>query len=202
MFGAIPGLQVERLQIQVAELQEQLQEQADTAAVREQQARLDVQAAAEERFDIQLQQQQLKYERQIQVCAQPCKLAAPAGGSSCALTHVCKCWKHQQCHRHCSSVPSFDVVFVLCRSSSWQTATSLPWTPSLLAPLVQGSAAILQQRPWQAREARTAAAPAPQQQQLQRQQRLPLPHQILLLQAAWVGCMAAWDLPVLLWRRR
>jgi hypothetical protein len=84
------GLQVERLQIQVAELQEQLQKQADAAAVREQQARLDVQAAAEERFDIQLQQQQLKYERQIQVCAQPRKLAAPAGGSSCALTHVCK----------------------------------------------------------------------------------------------------------------
>lgn len=56
-------LQAERLQLHIAQLQEQL----DAAALREEQVRLEAQAAAEERFDIQLQQQQLKYERHIQV---------------------------------------------------------------------------------------------------------------------------------------
>lgn len=69
------GVQVDRLQLQLAELQDQLQEQAEAAALREQQARLEVQAAAEERLDIQLQQQQLKYERQIQVRMQPARFA-------------------------------------------------------------------------------------------------------------------------------
>lgn len=56
-------LQVERLQQQIVQLQEQLQ----SAALREEQVRLEAQAAAEDRCDIQLQQQQLGYERQIQV---------------------------------------------------------------------------------------------------------------------------------------
>lgn len=55
--------QVERLQQQVAQLQDQL----DAAPAREEHIRLEAQATAEERMDIQLQQQQLKYERQIQV---------------------------------------------------------------------------------------------------------------------------------------
>lgn len=55
--------QVERLHVQVLQLQEQL----DAAVLHEEQVRLEAQAAAEERFGIQLQQQQLKYERQIQV---------------------------------------------------------------------------------------------------------------------------------------
>lgn len=46
----------------------QLQEQLQVATLREEQVRLAAQAAAEERCDIQLQQQQLKYERHIQVC--------------------------------------------------------------------------------------------------------------------------------------
>jgi hypothetical protein len=54
---------MDRLHQQVA----QLHEQVEAAPLREEQVRLEAHAAAEERFDIQLQQQQLKYERQIQV---------------------------------------------------------------------------------------------------------------------------------------
>jgi hypothetical protein len=54
---------MDRLHQQVAQLHEQL----EAAALREEQVRLEAHAAADERFDIQLQQQQLKYERQIQV---------------------------------------------------------------------------------------------------------------------------------------
>jgi hypothetical protein len=57
-------LQLERMQQHVQQLQEQLQ----AATLREEQVRLESQAAGEERCDIQLQQQQLKYERHIQVC--------------------------------------------------------------------------------------------------------------------------------------
>lgn len=55
---------MDRLHVQAVQLREQL----EAAALREEQVRLEAQAAAEERFDIALQQQQLKYERQIQVC--------------------------------------------------------------------------------------------------------------------------------------
>jgi ferredoxin-NADP reductase len=64
-------LQLDRMQQHVAQLKEQLQ----AATLREEQVRLEAQAAAEERCDIQLQQQQLKYERHIQVCG-PGSLAA------------------------------------------------------------------------------------------------------------------------------
>lgn len=64
--AAYACVQVDRLHVQAVQLREQL----EAAALREEQVRLEAQAAAEERFDIALQQQQLKYERQIQVCTQ------------------------------------------------------------------------------------------------------------------------------------
>jgi len=76
-------LQAERLQLHIAQLQEQL----DAAALREEQIRLEAQAAAEERFDIQLQQQQLKYERHIQVRA--CRSAEATG--RCTVSWSLKC---------------------------------------------------------------------------------------------------------------
>lgn len=56
-------MQADLLQGQIAQLQQQLQ----LAAVREQQVQQEAVAAAQDRLEIELRQQQLKYERQIQV---------------------------------------------------------------------------------------------------------------------------------------